>query len=276
MTGSCHVTMYTALLNRYFREYYLERGQGGTHTQQRNLIQLFNYLARKRDHPSPYTGELNRYAEVKGRPKTLGAEFVDDLLEVTGGGRARDFETARDHAIIRILRSEGIRRAELLGMVMHTLPADVIKNPLIRLVPLKGARAAGEGRLISLAPETARALAVYLRALRLHKLADLEWLWLGTRNRGRLQVTGLRLMLMRRAEQSGYTGVTPHQFRHTFSDDWLKSGGSEGDLMRLNGWKSRAMVDRTPTTSPTSAHSMPSAARGTCSDEQPNLPCPDT
>jgi hypothetical protein len=26
----------TALLNRYFREYYLEHGQGGTHTPQRN------------------------------------------------------------------------------------------------------------------------------------------------------------------------------------------------------------------------------------------------
>jgi hypothetical protein len=35
---------------------------------------------------------------------------------VTGAGKARDFETARDHAIIRILRSEGIRRSELLGM----------------------------------------------------------------------------------------------------------------------------------------------------------------
>jgi hypothetical protein len=32
----------TAMLNRYFREYYLEYGQGGTHTLQRNLLQLFN------------------------------------------------------------------------------------------------------------------------------------------------------------------------------------------------------------------------------------------
>jgi integrase len=128
---------------------------------------------------------------VKGRPKTLGAQFVDDLLEVTGGGRARDFETARDHAIIRILRIEGIRRSELLGMVMHTLHADVIKNQLIRLVPLKGARVAGEGRLISLAPSSARVFAIYLRARRQHKLADSEWVWLGTRNRGRLQITSL-------------------------------------------------------------------------------------
>jgi len=237
-------TVDTAMLNRYFREYYQTRGQGGTHTQQRNLIQLFNYLRREYGHPSPYAAGLNRYAEVRGRPKTLSPSFVDDLLEVTGGGKARDFETARDHAIIRILRSEGIRRQELLGMVMHTLPADLLRNPVFRLVPLKGARNAGEGRLVSLAPATARALAVYLRARRYHKLADSEWVWLGTRNRARLGNTGIRKMLVRRAAEAGYAQVTPHQFRHTFSDGWLASGGSEGDLMRLNGWKTRAMVDR--------------------------------
>ena len=237
-------TVDTTMLNRYFREYYQAHGQGGTHTQQRNLIQLFNYLQREYGHLSPYTAGLNRYAEVRGRPKTLSPGFVDDLLEVTGGGKARDFETARDHAIIRILRSEGIRRQELLSMVMHTLPADLLRNPVLRLVPLKGARNAGEGRLVSLAPATARALAVYLRARRSHKLADSDWVWLGTRNRGRFGNTGIRKMLIRRAAEAGYAQVTPHQFRHTFSDGWLASGGSEGDLMRLNGWKTRAMVDR--------------------------------
>jgi integrase len=234
----------TKTLNRYFREYYNEHGQGGTHTLQRNLIQLFNFLEREYRYPSPYTDGLNRYAEVKGRPVTLAPDFIDDLLEITGGGRARDFETARDHAIIRILRTEGIRRQEVLSMVMHSLPADIIKNPVFRLVPLKGARAAGEGRLVMLAPATARALAVYLRARRHHKLASSDWVWLGARGRGKFGNTGIRKMLIRRAEQAGYASVTPHQFRHTFSDAWLKSGGSEGDLMRLNGWKSRAMVDR--------------------------------
>ena len=91
----------TATLNRFFREYYRVNGQGGTHTLQRNLIQLFNYLEREHAHASPpYKTGLNRYSEVKGRPKTLSADFIDELLDVTGGGKARDFQTARDHAII--------------------------------------------------------------------------------------------------------------------------------------------------------------------------------
>ena len=219
-----------ATLNRYFREYYLAHGQGGTHSLQRNLIQLFKYLERERGFANPYRSDgLNRYTPVKGRPKTLSADFIEELLEVTGGGRARDFETARDHAIIRILRSEGIRRTELLEMAMHTLPADVIRNPIFRLVPLKGARAAGEGRLVALAPgsRAPARLALYLRARRDHCLANSDWVWLGTRGRGRFGNTGIRKMLIRRAEQAGYAGVTPHQFRHALlAMPGSRSGGS--------------------------------------------------
>ena len=153
-------------------------------------------------------------------------------------------------------------------MTMHTLPADVIRNPMIRLVPLKGARESGEGRLIMLAPASARALAIYLRARRGHPLADSDWVWLGTRGRGRGRFgnTGIRKMLIRRAEQAGYEDVTPHQFRHTFSDAWLKSGGSEGDLMRLNGWKSRQMVDRYADDVANQRALKPSDGAATCTD----------
>lgn len=155
---------------------------------------MFNFLERERGFATPYADGLNRYAAVKGRPKTLSEDFIDDLLEVTGGGRARDFEAARDHAIIRILRSEGIRRMELLGMVMHTMPADVTQNPMFRLVPLKGARGY-DGFIWKMAPAGSRHADPFARVAKLLSTS-------------------------------------------------FKSGGSEGDLMRLNGCKSRAMVDR--------------------------------
>lgn len=214
----------TVMLNRFFRDYFRQHGQGGTNAQQRNLRHLFNFLQREEGLVHPYTDDLHRYTEVKHRPATLSGDFIRDLLDVTGSGRARDFENARDHAIIRILASEGIRRGELLGMMMYALPADVIKEPLIRLVPLKSARAAGQGRPVFLAPASARALATYLRSRRSHRLAASDAVWLGTRNRGQLKATGIRKMLERRAAEAGYTKVAPHQFRHTFSHQWLDSG----------------------------------------------------
>lgn len=73
----------TAVLNRFFRWYYGNYGQGGTNTKQRNLRHLFTWLEAEHGHPHPYTDHLARYAPVKTRPATLAADFIKDLLAVT-------------------------------------------------------------------------------------------------------------------------------------------------------------------------------------------------
>ncbi|HLX47503.1 MAG TPA: hypothetical protein VKS82_04135 [Streptosporangiaceae bacterium] len=126
------------------------------HTRQRNLRHLFTWLEEAYDHPHPYTDALHRYAPVLTKPSTLAQEFIADMLEVTGGGRARDFENARDHAIIRML-TEGVRRTEVAQQRTDDLSADPIARPFVRVVPLKGARAASEGRIVPLSSGLPRA-----------------------------------------------------------------------------------------------------------------------
>jgi integrase/recombinase XerD len=234
----------TATLNGFFADYLAEHCQTGTNTVQRNLAHLFTWLQEVYGHPHPYTAALNRYAPQQKRPSTLDEQFIKDMLAVTGGGKARSFEDARDHAIIRSLL-EGIRRTEVVQQQLEDLSADLLARPFVRVVPLKGARSSGEGRIVPLAPTTARAYAVYLRVRRDHRRSDSPAVWLGTRNRGPLTGSGLYQMLKRRADEAGYDpDVHPHQFRHTFANDWLSGGGSEGDLMRLMGWIDRSMLDR--------------------------------
>ncbi|MBA2632228.1 MAG: site-specific integrase, partial [Chloroflexi bacterium] len=43
---------------------------------------------------------------------------------------------------------------------------------------------------------------------------------------------------------AGMPKLHPHLFRHTFAHQWLSDGGTEGNLMRLAGWKSREMLSR--------------------------------
>ncbi|MFI2504569.1 tyrosine-type recombinase/integrase [Streptomyces sp. NPDC018972] len=234
----------TRTLNRFFRAYYATHDRGGTNTVQRNLRVFMAWLEEEFDVPNPYRDKkLQRYAAPTGaKPKTLAPEFVTDLLRITGNGhpRVKEFEKVRDHAMIRVL-TEGLRAEELLSLRLGDLH---LSQGLLQVVPLKDARAAGEGRVIPLQPKTVIALTRYLRAREQHKLSGGEWVWLGSRNRGRLTYSGLYRMVNRRAKDAGYVSVTPHQFRHTFANDLLSSGVSEGDVMTVAGWKSRSMVDR--------------------------------
>jgi site-specific recombinase XerD len=153
------------------------------------------------------------------------------LFKVCAGNT---FEARRDTALLMLLLDTGARRDELAGLRLDDvdLELDVV------LVLGKGRRE----RTLPFGRKAGEALDRYLRARARHKHAALPWLWLG-RN-GRLTEWGLVMMLRRRGARAGLPGLHPHQFRHTFAHQWLAQGGGETDLMRIAGWKSRAMLQR--------------------------------
>ena len=136
--------------------------------------------------------------------------------------------------MIMLLLDTGARRAELVDLKLAHVDLDLD----VLLVLGKGRRE----RALPFGHKAGAALDRYLRARARHKDAALSWLWLGLQ--GRLTRWGLVQMLRRRGEQAGLPGLHPHQLRHTFAHQWLAEGGGETDLMRLAGWKSRAMLQR--------------------------------
>ena len=158
-------------------------------------------------------------------------DVVSRLLGTCAGPK---FEDRRDAAILTLLLDTGIRRAELVGIEM----TDVDFDHSTLLVTGKGNRQ----RLVSVGTTAMAAIDRYLRVRRRHPKAASQALWLGPK--GPLTASGVAQFLERRAALAGVPKVHAHQFRHTFAHEWVSSGGTEGDLMSLGGWKSRQMLDR--------------------------------
>jgi site-specific recombinase XerC len=156
-----------------------------------------------------------------------------DLTRLLKACEGKDFAARRDKALILVMADAGPRASELIGMKC----GDVDLADLVVIVMGKGRRPRG----LPLGRKAAAALDAYVRMRARRKDADRPELWLGAR--GPLTTSGLRQMLIRRGAEVGLK-IHPHMLRHYFADGWLRAGGTEGDLMRITGWKSRQMVDR--------------------------------
>jgi site-specific recombinase XerD len=161
----------------------------------------------------------------------LGPAELRRLLATVAG---KEFDELRDDAILRLLIDTGMRVGELAGLSVD----DVDLDDNVALVLGKGRRP----RACPFGAKAARALDRYERARSRHRLADLDAFWL-TRL-GPMTVSGIQQMVKRRGTMAGIEGLHPHVLRHSFAHAWLESGGTEGDLMRLAGWRSRTMLQR--------------------------------
>ena len=174
-----------------------------------------------------------------GEPSTpvLSAAELRRLLKVTEGA---DFASRRDAAMLLLFLDGGLRLAELGGLQL----ADVDLADRLVYVAGKGSRRSGPRlRAIPLGARATRALDRYIRARRKHPLAHRPELWLGAQGRA-LSVEGIRKVVGRRGAQAGLKELHPHALRHSWAAAFRQAGGSEGDLLVLGGWRSRAQLDR--------------------------------
>jgi integrase len=209
----------------------------------RALAAVFGWLAAPGDGEEPYT-ESNpmrglRLPRVEDDPvPVLDYDEVRHLLAACRGDR---FEDRRDEAIVRFMFGTGCRRGEVGSMRLDGDWLD-LRNGEARVVG-KGRGGRPRERIVSLDDKTAAAIKRYLRVRSRHPSHAEPWLWLG--RRGRLLGNGIYQALERRYDAAGLDPEKKaHIFRHTFSHYFRLDGGSEGDLMELNGWSSPAMAHR--------------------------------
>jgi site-specific recombinase XerD len=197
----------------------------------RALQQFFKYLAEEGEVAESPMRNMPR-PQVPDQPVDVLSE--DELKALLTTCKSRAFEDVRDEAIIRLFVDTGMRRAEMLGLRVEDLDLDQD----VAIVVGKGRRQ----RACPFGHKTGLVIDRYLRARSRHARAERPELWLA--RRGTLNESGLATMLRRRGERAGIGKVHPHQLRHTFAHQWLAAGGTEGDLMRLAGWRSRDMLAR--------------------------------
>jgi site-specific recombinase XerD len=190
-------------------------------------------------------GEMEESPMFRMRPPKIPEKFppvltTEDLQKLIVACKGPAFADLRDEAIVRVFIDTGARLSEIANLRLITESGDTDID-----LDVGELRVLGKGRRSRRLPigrKTIKALDRYERKRREHPGADDPWYWLS--RTGHLGASGMRQVIRRRAKRAGLLRIHPHLFRHTFSHLWLISGGSETDLMRITGWRSRTMVQR--------------------------------
>jgi site-specific recombinase XerD len=206
----------------------------------RSLQQFFKWLVEEGEIKDSPMAKMHVPRVPEYEPPILREDELKRLLATCDKGDT--FDDRRDAALLRVLIDTGMRRAECAGLRYD--PRDDDNNDvdldqgLLRVMG-KGRRE----RVLPIGSKTVKALDRYLRKRALQNAAKQPWLWIGHKAM-RLGDSGIAQVLRRRGREAGLGDLHPHQLRHTFAHQWLASGGNEGDLMRITGWRSRTMLQR--------------------------------
>jgi site-specific recombinase XerD len=198
----------------------------------RSLQQFYRWLVDEGELKESPMARMKPPTVPEAPPPVIREDEMQRLLKTCDG---TSFDDRRDKAILHLLWDTGMRRAEIAGLRLE----DVDDEHDVLMVVGKGRRP----RTVPFGQKPGKALMMYIHKARNgHTDSASEWVWLG--RKGRLTDTGIAQMLRRRAREAGLGDIHPHLFRHSAAHNLMADGMSEGDLMRIMGWRSRTMPGR--------------------------------
>lgn len=174
---------------------------------------------------SPVSGDLHVLRGEKKLPQILTGKEVELLLAQPSCVDEKGF---RDKAMLEVMYATGIRVTELIDLDID----DV--NLELGIVKCRNAK---KSRVIPLYPAAQKALAVYIRDVRMLMISDPSEPALFVNISGnRMSRQGFWKILKYYQGKAGIEKeITPHTLRHSFAVHLLENGADLGSLQELMG-----------------------------------------
>ena len=216
-TSIHHVRAYLASRRR--------QGLSGTSIQRvlSSLRGFYKYLIRKNVLAANPAVDVRAPKSAKSLPKVLDVDQVDRLLSCA----ATNPLDVRDHAIMELMYSSGLRLSELVNVNLQDLD--------MRAAQVKVTGKGNKTRYVPIGQHALEALTMWLQVRSGLALADEEAVFINNRG-SRLSQRSVQKRMREQARRSQLgVHVHPHMLRHSFASHILESSGDLRSVQELLG-----------------------------------------
>jgi integrase/recombinase XerC len=196
---------------------------------------FYRWLAERIDLPANPVATVRAPKQAKTLPKALSVDDANALMEAPAGASA---EGVRDHAMLELFYSSGLRLAELVGLDVVFAEADGYRSTGWLDLGSAEVTVLGKGsrrRTVPVGSKALDALRAWLAARGEFVKLDPHPLFLSARGR-RMSPNAVRERVKRAALVAGIpANVHPHVLRHSFATHVLQSSGDLRAVQELLG-----------------------------------------
>jgi integrase/recombinase XerC len=222
------IPQWSQLTQHHVRQYLAERHRKGRspkslHRELSSLRSLYRYLLREGEvEANPALGvrapKVNRTL-----PTTLDADQLGQVLDFNDDSPVG----LRDHAIMELFYSSGLRLAELVSLDL----GDIDPHEKMVEVTGKGAKT----RRVPVGRQAMDAIQAWLKVRSAMAAEDEPALYVGVRGKRICRSTIQKQLRQRSIEQGAPRNIHPHLLRHSFASHLLESSGDLRAVQELLG-----------------------------------------